>query len=178
MCLHPPVCYTGAAEKWVLQEADKAEGQRSRGTRSGPTGKGVWGRSGGNTFKDHGQGPCCRHQLRQGRTQRGPHKHRKHIPAWLLATQSQEIIKTATHTKTLLQCDYNPIQKHWDKYHLCESDIYFLLRCWSSIEETSFQYNTIQYNAINYQREELNSSLTLSPNTFEVQQRKYYCKPA
>ena len=130
--------YTGAAEEWVLQGADKAEGQGGRGTRSGPTGKGVWRRSGGNTFKDYCQRPCCRHQLRQGRAQRRPLKHREHIPARLMVTKPQKIdwdSPTQRDSPTVL---HNPIPKHWDKYHLCESDIYFLLRCWNSIVETSF----------------------------------------
>lgn len=83
----PPVYFIGAAEEWVLQGADQIEGQGRGGERSGSTGQGVWGRSGGDTCKDFGQGPCSHHQLWQAGDQRRPHQHCKHIPAWLLDAQ-------------------------------------------------------------------------------------------
>lgn len=83
--------FIGAAEEWVLQGTDQTEGQGGGWERSGLKGQGVWGRSGGNSCKDFGNRPCSNHQLRQAGDQQRPLQHRKHIPAWILDAQSQEI---------------------------------------------------------------------------------------
>lgn len=83
--------FIGAAEEWVLQGTDQTEGQGGGGERSGLTGHGVWGRSGGNSCKDFGQGPCSHQQLWQAGDQQRPLQHWKHVPAWILDAQSQEV---------------------------------------------------------------------------------------
>lgn len=89
MCLS--VYLIGAAEEWVLQGTDQTEGQGGGGERSGTTEQGVWGRSGGNSGKDFGQGPRSHRQLWQGGDQRRPPQHWKHVSAWILDAQSQGI---------------------------------------------------------------------------------------